>query len=227
MSTAPLPRPSIVDAMADALRARILEGELAPGTRLREVDLAEQYGVSRHTLRAAVRQLAVEGLVTIEPQRGASVARLDATRLVDLFALRTALEMEAAHLALERGDGRLPPPVHRSLEQLVRACRASRPSWQRVAALHAALHGAIVAASESPRIVAAYDALATEMRLFLMQLRPVWSFARMGPHHEALIADLESIGEPALRAHLADGLEAVLGDSSEPSAGPPPRNPGR
>ena len=69
-----LQRVSTVDAIAAALRTRILDGELGAGERLREIELADAYGVARHSLRAALRTLAAEGLVAIEPNRGASVA---------------------------------------------------------------------------------------------------------------------------------------------------------
>jgi DNA-binding GntR family transcriptional regulator len=72
-----LARVSTVDALAAALRARIFEGDLAAGERLPERELTERYGVARHSVRAALRSLAAEGLVTIEPHRGASVASLD------------------------------------------------------------------------------------------------------------------------------------------------------
>lgn len=218
--TTPLARHSVVDELAGVLRVQILDGERVPGARLREVELASSYDVSRHTLRAALRQLAAEGLVRIEPQRGASVARLEVDALVDLFAFRTALEIEAAHRALEFGDGRLPDQVHRALERLVGAGSRSRPSPHAVADAHAALHGALVGASRSPRIVAAYATLAGEMRLFLMQLRPVWSFAQMGPHHVALIEGLESDGTEALRRHLEEGRDAVLADARAASPDP-------
>ena len=58
----PLHRPSVVDALANALRSRILSGDLAPGAPLRETVLSDAYEVSRHTLRAALRVLASEGL---------------------------------------------------------------------------------------------------------------------------------------------------------------------
>jgi DNA-binding GntR family transcriptional regulator len=211
MST-PLARYSVVDELAGVLRVQILDGALAPGARLREVELASGYDVSRHTLRAALRQLAAEGLVRIEPQRGASVARLEVDALVDLFAFRTALEIEAAHRALQFGDGKLPETVHRALDRLVTASAKARPSAQALGEAHAALHGSLVAASQSPRIVAAYATLAGEMRMFLMQLRPVWSFAKMGTHHIELIAGLESRGTQALREHLDEGRDAVLTD---------------
>ena len=68
------------------------------------------------------------------------------------------------------------------------------------------------AAAQSPRIEEAYTRLATELNLFLAQLRPVWSRPRMIEHHRSLVRELEASGDlGALRRHLADGLEAVSG----------------
>src|SRR5918996_1234467 len=121
-ATRPLHRPSPVEALADALRREILDGELPAGARLRERELCEAYGVARHSLRAALRTLAADGLVRIEPHRGASVAELTADDVRWLYELRAALELEAAHLALDRNGGRLPPKVHQALARLEAAC---------------------------------------------------------------------------------------------------------
>ena len=208
----PLHRPSVVDALVNALRARILSGDLAPGAALREAALSAAYEVSRHTLRAALRVLASEGLVQIVPNHGATVAQLADADLVSLFELRTALEIEACRLALERNGGRLPTTVHDRLDALVRACRSGTSQWHEIADAHARFHEALVAAADSPRIEEAYTRLATELNLFLVQLRPVWSRRRMIDHHRRLVGDLESTGDlDALRRHLADGLEAVSG----------------
>jgi DNA-binding GntR family transcriptional regulator len=209
MSGIRLERVSIVDELAGALRARVLDGGFGAGAPLREEELSSAYGVSRHTLRAALRSLAADGLITIEPNRGARVATLSTDELHDLFALRTALELEAAYLALARNDGRLPETVHRALSSLTAACNARRPSWQRVATAHAGFHGALVAAATSPRLTHAYGQLAAELRLFLLQLRPVWPVERMITHHEELVEALERGELDALRRHLADGLEAT------------------
>ena len=120
-----LERPSTAELLAAELRRAILDGDPASGERLRERELVERYGVARHTLRAALRQLAGEGLVTIEPHRGATVARLGPDEVRDLYELRAALELEAAHLALERHGGRLPDPVHAALAALAAACAAA------------------------------------------------------------------------------------------------------
>jgi DNA-binding GntR family transcriptional regulator len=205
-----LQRVSTVDAIASALRTRIMDGDLAAGERLRELELAEAYGVARHSLRAALRELSAEGLVTIEPNRGARVAQLTAADLGPLFELRTALELEAARLALARHDGRLPKRVHDAVRLMGAACAQEHPPWSAVVEAHDRVHSAIVAAAGSPRIERAYAALAGEMRLFVIQLQPSWPLERMAEHHERLLADLERDGPEPLRAHLDDGRASIL-----------------
>ncbi|MEA2439019.1 MAG: hypothetical protein QOH76_443 [Thermoleophilaceae bacterium] len=201
---------STVDAVVAALRPRILEGELAGGTRLREQDLSDGYGVARHTLRAALRVLEAEGLVVIEPNRGARVAALGPDELRDLAELRIALEVEAARLALERGDGQLPEIVHERADQLARACRRKRPSWSAVVDAHDALHTSIVEAANSPRLAGAYAALAGELRLVIVQLRPAWTLERMAEDHLELVGRLERRGPEILRPHIQESTEVLV-----------------
>jgi DNA-binding GntR family transcriptional regulator len=208
---AELYRVSTVDALVAALRTRIFDGELAPGERLRERDLTERYGVARHSVRAALRALAADGLVAIEPNRGASVARLDRAGLRSLFELRTALELEAAHLALERHGGRLPPGVRDAVRRLRDVCSRRDPPWGDVADSHNDVHLAIVRAADSERIARVYDSLAGEMRVFVTALKPHWSLERMAEQHEELVEELERVGPEALRRHLETGLRSVLG----------------
>lgn len=204
-----LARPSTAELLAADLRREILDGDPAAGERLRERELVERYGVARHTLRAALRQLAGEGLVRIEPHRGATVAKLAPDDVRDLYELRAALEIEAAHLALERHGGRLPVSVHAALANLDAACARPEPSWSEVSHAHADLHGAIVAASESPRIVAAHDALTGELLLFLLQLQPHVEAERLAADHAKLVAALEREGAVVLRAHLRASAETL------------------
>jgi len=206
-----LGRVSTVDAVAAALRTRILDGALVPGERLREGELTEAYGVARHSLRAALRALAGEGLVMIEPHRGATVARLTAQDAGPLFELRAALELEAAHLMLERHDGRVPKFVRDAVRLMAAVCQQPDPPWSAVVDAHAAVHGALVAAAKSPRLERAYEGLTGELRLFVIQLRPSWSLDRMAEHHERLLADIEREGPPALRRHLDEGRDSIVG----------------
>jgi len=210
MSSMALARTTTVDVLADALRERIMGGELAPGERLIERDLVERYEVARGTVRAALRRLENEGLVTVETHRGAFVRQLDKQALRDLFELRTALELESAFRALAANDGRLPVSVHEAVDRLASACERKRPSWERISAAHADVHESIVEAGHSPRIEAAYRQLTQELTLFLLALRPVWTPAEMAAHHRKLVRELESEGPPALRRHLEEGEAAVI-----------------
>lgn len=206
----PLDRVSAVDELAAALRARILDGDLRAGLRLPEQELCTTYLVARHTARAALRALAAEGLVVIEPHRGARVAALGVDEVEGLYELRTALEVEAARLALDRHDGRLPEPVHAAVERLRAVCARRRPGWSAVVDAHEGVHTALVAAAASPRIAAAHAALAGESRLFIVQVKVSWTPERMAADHERLVVDLESRGTDALREHLRESADAVL-----------------
>jgi DNA-binding GntR family transcriptional regulator len=209
-AVAPLERRSTVDALAGALRGRILDGDLPGGERLREQELSRAYDVARHTVRAGLRALEAEGLVVLEPHRGARVAALDADGIRGLYELRAALETEALRLALERHGGRLPSNVRAAVARLSAACGRSRPRWSAVVEAHDDVHRALVEASESPRIVAAHRALAAETRLFLVQLRPSWTYARMAADHERLVDALERRGPDALREHLRESADAAI-----------------
>lgn len=91
-------------ALADLLRARILNGQYGPGARLREVALQQEFGLSNGPIREALQALAVDGLVVREPRRGVCVIALSDTELCHLFELRIGLLELAAELAARRAD---------------------------------------------------------------------------------------------------------------------------
>jgi DNA-binding GntR family transcriptional regulator len=220
------PALTTVDALTESLRERILAGELKPGTPLREEALSGAYEVARHSLRSALRTLQGEGIVQIEPNRGARVKSLSAEDVRGLSELRMALEVEAARMALERSGGALPASVHRSAEGLAAVCRRSRPSpapcpanagdrgWGAVAEAHEALHHEIVLAADSPRLAAAHLQAGAELRLFVLQLPPSWTFERIASDHLELVRALEQGGAEVLRPHIAESTRALLSASA-------------
>jgi DNA-binding GntR family transcriptional regulator len=201
-----------VAALTTTLRDRILNGELAPGTRLVERALVESYDVARVTVRSALQQLAAEGLVVIESHRGARVAALDTEELHDLFALRTALEVEAARIALAERPQELDAELGDAVDALTRVCRAKRVRWRRVVDAHEDVHRALVDAANSSRISTAHHSLAGELRLFVVALRPLWSPDEMVTHHEKLRRELQIDGPDAVRRHLSEGEHSVAGE---------------
>jgi DNA-binding GntR family transcriptional regulator len=88
--------------VAETVRESILSGELAPGTKLREIELSVMLGVSRSPIREALRMLESEGLVQISPNRGAFVTQLEEKDLEEIHGLRELLEVYAIRIACER-----------------------------------------------------------------------------------------------------------------------------
>jgi len=92
------------DVVFNTLRQAILKGELAPGERLMEIQLAERLGVSRTPIREAIRKLELEGLVLMIPRKGAEVAKISEKSLRDVLEVRRSLEDLAIELACQRMD---------------------------------------------------------------------------------------------------------------------------
>ncbi|MBQ8563098.1 MAG: GntR family transcriptional regulator [Firmicutes bacterium] len=86
----------------EELKRQILVGEIAPGTRMMEVELADVMGVSRTPVREAIRKLEKEGLVTIEPRKGAYASNISIKDMVDVLEVRQGLEGMAAAIASGR-----------------------------------------------------------------------------------------------------------------------------
>jgi DNA-binding GntR family transcriptional regulator len=161
----PLP-PTSTLRVRDAIQRAILTGALAPGERLRAEALAQRFGTSRTPVREALQSLEAEGLVEIEPHRGAIVRPFDAAGLVELYELRAVIEPYAARRAAER-IGR------DALAALEENCRradalggADARAVQGQIALNEEFHGVIVDAAESPRLEVAMRAVAGIPRVF-------------------------------------------------------------
>lgn len=93
------------DVVFNTLRQAILKGELEPGERLMEIQLAERLGVSRTPIREAIRKLELEGLVLMIPRKGAEVAKISEKSLRDVLEVRRSLEELAIELACARMTG--------------------------------------------------------------------------------------------------------------------------
>lgn len=194
------------------MREQILDGRVSPGTPLREVALAGEWGVSRHTVRAVLAALAAERLVVVEPYRGARVADLDDDALVDLQRLRGALECEAVRLLRERHGDRWPDdlmaPITEALDDL--AAAEIMGAWPAVARAHSGVHLAVVEAAGSPRIAEAYRSLDAEILLMLLHVRPHYGRGELAVEHRAYVDALRARGESAVREHLDRATETIL-----------------
>jgi DNA-binding GntR family transcriptional regulator len=140
---------SVVDQVYVAVRERILTGELARGSRLRQEELADELGVSRTPLREALRRLASEGLVDFNPNRGATVSRDDVANFWHAWAARVAIEPGAARLAAQAHDAE----AAAGLRALIGEQRAGVDRGGDTYVANRDFHLALVAASGNPHLV--------------------------------------------------------------------------
>ncbi|WP_307807438.1 GntR family transcriptional regulator [Naasia sp. SYSU D00948] len=197
-----------VHALAAALREEVLSGRLAPGQPLREERLAARFEVSRHTVRAALASLAAERLLVAEPYRGVRVSDFDEVQVRELQQLRTALECEAARLALDAG-GLPSSEVDRAIDRLAEAERRGS-DWIDVERAHAAVHQAIVDAAGSRRLSDTYRTLEGELALLLLHTRTVFSSRDLAEEHRVLLREVEALGPEAIRSHIAESTTELL-----------------
>lgn len=215
------PGPTAVDRLADGLRRQVLAGDLAPGAPLREEDLAAATGASRHTVRAVLARLADERLLVAEPYRGVRVTAFTDADVVALQELRGALESAAVQLLTARHGRRWPPAVLRPAREAVAALGAlGEEDWPSVAAAHAAVHTALVAAAGSPRIADAYARLHSELLLLLVHVAPAYDVPRLVAEHEAYLDAVQDRGPAAVHDHLAASTGAILAARVTPPVSP-------
>jgi DNA-binding GntR family transcriptional regulator len=187
---------STVDALAAALRERILSGEIGPGAALPEQELSARYGVARPTVREALAVLVHEGLLRRERNRSAYVPEVTAADLADLMYVRRPLE----ELMAEAVTGRRVPEAEAALDRM--AGLPPGAHWAAVVAEHMALHEALIVAVGSPRLERLYGVLAAETRLGLVRLRDVYEDPHelVAEHRELLRVIAEGPMEEAWQA---------------------------
>lgn len=198
----PLPRTTTVEQVAAELRARILGGRLRPGTRLREQALADSLGVSRNTLREALRRLAAERLLDYEAHRGVAVRMPTPEDIHELIELRRLIEL-AALRACDPRDGR-------ELEVLAMDARDAGASGDEARIVEADMrfHARLVASLGNRRLDEVYAGVTAEMRLALFVLEPEQP-ADWADHHIAVSRHLASGDDDAAATDLSRHLDAI------------------
>jgi DNA-binding GntR family transcriptional regulator len=152
---------SLPDAVRQTLRRRILNAEIPAGARLVETQLAEEFEVSRTTIRQALRDLQTEGLVDLAPRRHCVVTRMEEETANDVLFARYALELGAASEWADHGTEDLKP----QLDGVIEIMELAAAEDDTLAAVEAdtQFHGRIVAAGGRPRLEQLWHTLDGQM----------------------------------------------------------------
>lgn len=175
--------------IADRIRTDLLTGDLVSGQKIVQESLAAHYGVSRIPLREALNELAAEGLVVHEPNRGYFVARLSAADMREVYRLRQLLEDEAIALACPQ----LSDADIDRIAALAQDCEAAMADGDlsTIAATNRAFHFAVFDAAGMPRLSrmlgSLWDATQAYRRLYFLQEA---NHTHIGREHQELVSAL-------------------------------------
>lgn len=214
-----LARESTASRVADALRARIIQGELLPGAKLSQERVQEALGVSRSTLREALQLLIRERLLVHELSRGVFVRQLSMRDISDLYRVRRIVEcaaVRAVEVMRPEGLRRLMAAIEDGHEA------ADAGQWDHVAAASIRFHEALVALADSQRLNSLVTEVLAEFRLAYAFMLDTQKFHRdfLSRHSDIAEAirsgDLERAAD-LLEIYLHDAERAVLA-SYQPQA---------
>ncbi|WP_144264602.1 GntR family transcriptional regulator [Polaromonas sp. C04] len=199
-------RDNLQQRVAVRLRELLIHGTIAPGSKLNERDLCEQLGVSRTPLREAVRLLAAEGLVSLDPGRGAFAPTLSAEDVKHTFDVLGVLEgMAAERAATHITDGELAEMRALQLEMQAAFERRDLPGYYR---LNARIHDAISEAARNPVLRNTWQQLNARMHAFRFRSnQDETKWARALGEHAAMLQALEARDGTALRQLLIEHLQ--------------------
>jgi len=190
----------------------MINGELAPGTRLSETSLTGVLGVSRNTLREAFSTLIEEGLLVRRPNRGVFVATLSPAQIADIYRVRVLLECSAlsrAPVDPPRAEG-----MRAAIDDAARAVKAG--DWRAVGTANMHFHEQIVALAGSPRLNAWMRQLTAELRLAFVAAHDLEALHRpFVPMNDEITAAYEAgnaqQAADLLRDYLLTSERVVLG----------------
>lgn len=153
---------SAVLHVAEVIRERIKQGLLGPGHRLVEADLTGELGVSRGSVREALSRLAAEGLVTVEPYRGAMVRRMSRRDVEHLYQVREVLEGLTARLAATHAQE---PAARQTVTSILRSMEHARPAEeaQKYMEENVRFHQTIVELAGNPLAAETLSTLSTQI----------------------------------------------------------------
>jgi GntR family transcriptional regulator, trigonelline degradation regulator len=205
--------PNLREQVADKMRDAIVSGLFRPGMRLVERELCEQLGVSRSSIREALRQLEVEGLVTTPPNKGPAVTVIDAATARSIYQVRSVLESLAARLFVRNARSSHVASLTAAVERLALAYESGSLSEKLPA--KTAFYQTLLDGAGNPVVTELLRNLNSRIsqlrgRSLSSPNRLVESIAEIRALQAALIARDEDAAALACEAHITKAAEAAF-----------------
>ena len=194
------------DVVFNTLREAILKGELQPGERLMELQLASQLGVSRTPIREAIRMLEQEGLAVTVPRKGAEVARMTLKEMEDVLEVREALDELAVRIACEK----ITPDQIVRLKETGQSFAESTKNGnlKALAENDEAFHDIIYAATENQKLINLLENLRQQIYRYRVEyLKNIRNYPALIQEHNEIIAALEAGDKEAVASAMYRHVE--------------------
>lgn len=179
------------DVVFHTLREAILKGDLKPGERLMELQLASKLGVSRTPIREAIRMLEQEGLAVTMPRRGAEVAKMTLKDMEDVLEIREALDELAVRIACDKITGE----QLKRLVEVKEAFEASTKSGnvKRIAEADVRFHDIIYEATDNPKLVTMLNHLREQVYRYRVEyIKDAQNYPTLIAEHEAIVESVKN-----------------------------------
>ncbi|MGA9412832.1 MAG: GntR family transcriptional regulator [Roseobacter sp.] len=199
-------RKSLHQELVDRLQQMLIKGELVPGTNVPEKDLCLQFGVSRTPMREALKVLATEGLVRLEPNRGAWVTQVTVNEVNEVFPVLGALEALSGQLACKHITDAEVEAVRLLHQQMVESYEAR--NLDEYFSINQEIHKAILTAARNDTLTVSCQTLSLRMqraRYLANMSEERWRMAL--DEHERILRFLSERNGKKLAQTLSDHLE--------------------
>ncbi len=201
------------DVVFNTLRQAILRGELKPGERLMEIQLANKLGVSRTPIREAIRKLELEGLVLMIPRKGAEVADITEKSLIDVLEVRRALEELAVQLTCDRITEEEIIELRRAAENFKKTLKSK--DITEIAEADVKFHDVIYMATKNQKLIQLLNNLHEQMYRYRIEyLKDSEVYPKLIGEHEEIIRRItDREKEEASRIvcqHIDNQVNAVM-----------------
>jgi DNA-binding GntR family transcriptional regulator len=216
---------SLSQVAYNILREKIISRELAPGQRLDLELIKNQLGISRTPLKDALKQLEIEGLITILPRSGTFVTDPDPAEIADSFDLRRILEIYAVELVVQRASDQTLQELGTLVQELGRLLDGADPVqiYADYLSLDHCFHQKLVSLADNPRLSQAHDRENMHSQMARIRYRSaIRDLQTPQAEHERLLGALQAReierAKQTIATHLERAKSALLADMGVPNA---------